>query len=603
MANIYVDVISGNDTTGDGTASLPYLTIEKAMAVGVEGVDEIRMAKTPDPTQVSATFTFTCNSKTITANADVTGDFAVGDYIAAPDFIGNGTNAYFMQRITAISYVAPTTTITTDINFYNGKDTYNTPAAATEITSYAKKINYTVIGSAGSVGMTITKDIPIVGGYTLATETRDSATYVTSNNAYNSSSGQFFQLSDHLTMSYVNIVNEYQLTVTAAYKRMDLNNCSIYLYYRLSNTLRSSFEWNNVSLGSYANYAYFTLVQSGYNYVFNNCNLNVYNKSFHGDTNFTFSNCKLFDFAGVFTQGSMNQSTRNFDFTGSELWYCNYGIREANQLYLENLDFYLCNQCIRTRGGQGSVYINNCNFYGCSYGIYSNQTSGHTISNCTFDGCSYGFYQYDQYQYGANVVNCDFKNIVNYGIYPHVSSGGVKVINCTCDNTGLSSYKFIRRVTSSIQNMVPYYSTQGIDQYYYPDGTYYGKFDMVNDNIVHSSYPSVKVQNKSTQSRLKAPVPIATTYVSAGVGKTFKIYIKANVGWTGDIDFKFTLNGDIIKELTTVTETEMTTDWVEYTFNVAATDIPYKGALELCIVNNANTIPWYYDDVRVSNYS
>ena len=106
MATLYVDLISGNDTTGDGSAGTPYLTINKAVSIA-SGPHDIRVAKTTAYTSVAcagAGVGWTNNSVTVTTSADLRASIAAGDYIGKTTAAGNGAEAalnslvYFRDR-------------------------------------------------------------------------------------------------------------------------------------------------------------------------------------------------------------------------------------------------------------------------------------------------------------------------------------------------------------------------------------------------------------------------------------------------------------------------------------------------------------------------
>ena len=67
MTIVYCDWATGNDTTGDGSAGNPYKTITKA-STGLTGGDEVRVAKSPEPTALTGTLGFTNNSTAVTGS-------------------------------------------------------------------------------------------------------------------------------------------------------------------------------------------------------------------------------------------------------------------------------------------------------------------------------------------------------------------------------------------------------------------------------------------------------------------------------------------------------------------------------------------------------
>ena len=77
----YCDYAAGNDSTGDGSAGNPYKTITKA-STGLSGGDEVRCAKSPAPTALSGTLTFTDGSTSVATSVDLTAVLAAKDFIS-----------------------------------------------------------------------------------------------------------------------------------------------------------------------------------------------------------------------------------------------------------------------------------------------------------------------------------------------------------------------------------------------------------------------------------------------------------------------------------------------------------------------------------------
>ena len=105
MAIVYCSWATGDDTTGDGTAANPYKTITKA-STSRTASDEIRVAKSPDPTALTGTTAWTLNATTVTGVGTLfTTELAIGDFISAPDgqwyeviTIGSNTSATLYKK-------------------------------------------------------------------------------------------------------------------------------------------------------------------------------------------------------------------------------------------------------------------------------------------------------------------------------------------------------------------------------------------------------------------------------------------------------------------------------------------------------------------------
>ena len=110
MAIIYCSWATGNDTTGTGTAANPYKTITKASTSRAAG-DEVRVAKSPDPTALTGTTAWTLDGTTVTGTGTLfTTELAIGDFISAPDgqwyeviTIGSNTSATLYKKYPSAS--------------------------------------------------------------------------------------------------------------------------------------------------------------------------------------------------------------------------------------------------------------------------------------------------------------------------------------------------------------------------------------------------------------------------------------------------------------------------------------------------------------------
>lgn len=80
MATIHTNYLTGNDTTGDGSASLPYKSIYKAAQV-VASNDLIKVAG-GQFVQLAGTVATTARATTFSTSADLTGSLAIKDIIA-----------------------------------------------------------------------------------------------------------------------------------------------------------------------------------------------------------------------------------------------------------------------------------------------------------------------------------------------------------------------------------------------------------------------------------------------------------------------------------------------------------------------------------------
>lgn len=117
MANFYVNLIDGNDTTGNGTIATPWKTISKA--TGISGArtigDAVYVTKTPGSITLVGTGTAKNDVTTITTTADYTASLAVKDVISV------NADGFPWAVITAIT--ATTITVSQNLWFDPGTDT------------------------------------------------------------------------------------------------------------------------------------------------------------------------------------------------------------------------------------------------------------------------------------------------------------------------------------------------------------------------------------------------------------------------------------------------------------------------------------------------
>ena len=161
----YCSWATGNDTTGSGTAASPYKTIDKA-STGLTGGDEVRVAKSPEPTNLTGTLSFTNNSTAVTGSGT-----AFNTQLAAGDFIKGG-DGYWWEVVKITSNTAATL--------------YKAYSGATQSGVASQKLGVTDTGAAASITTqvqvvsssgTSSANLKISGGWDLTTETQTGQTF------------------------------------------------------------------------------------------------------------------------------------------------------------------------------------------------------------------------------------------------------------------------------------------------------------------------------------------------------------------------------------------------------------------------------------------
>jgi len=156
MSNIYVDPQSGDDTTGDGSAALPYKTINKA-TTGLSGGDEVRVKASSANTSLTGTLAFTDGSSSVTGSGTLfTTEAGAGSYILGPDGMYYRVNSVSSNEALTLTWQ------------YRGDTASGVSSEKLSFLSLAASTWNGTVNSSGSLG----SNILITGGWDLATETK-----------------------------------------------------------------------------------------------------------------------------------------------------------------------------------------------------------------------------------------------------------------------------------------------------------------------------------------------------------------------------------------------------------------------------------------------
>lgn len=168
MTIVYCDFVNGDDDTGDGSAENPYKTIDVASA-GLVGGDEIRCAKSPVPSSLSGSLTWTNGSSSVGTSQDLTGILAARDFIRKASL--NAADYDIWWEISSIT----STTITLVQTFRGYTETCSSLKLGTTDTGTATA-DQDVQGP-GTDGSSRDSKIAITGGWDLSTETQTGETW------------------------------------------------------------------------------------------------------------------------------------------------------------------------------------------------------------------------------------------------------------------------------------------------------------------------------------------------------------------------------------------------------------------------------------------
>ena len=166
MAYKYCDWTNGNDLSGDGTAILPYKSIQKA-STGLTGGDVVRVAKSPDHVALSGTLTFVDGSASVATSVDLTGELAIND------LVGKNSDDMCWWRVSDRN--ASSITLST---VYSGTsqgavsaykmNAHNMGTAATQ---------YVALDIISVNGVSRTNRLKVSGGWDLSTETQNGESF------------------------------------------------------------------------------------------------------------------------------------------------------------------------------------------------------------------------------------------------------------------------------------------------------------------------------------------------------------------------------------------------------------------------------------------
>ena len=489
MAIVYCSWATGDDTNGTGTAANPYKTITKASTSRTAG-DEVRVAKSPDPTALTGTTAWTLNGTTVTGTDTLfTTELAIGDFISAPDggwyeviTIGSDTSATLKAKYPSASasgHASQKLGVT---------DTGPAAASTTQIQ---------VVSSSGNSS----NFLYISGGWDLSTQTQTGQTW-------------FRQM--HGTFS---TRNGYGLYMTGkSYTNLDKLNFLRYsygIYYSGSNnnTITSatcnSNNSNGISYGSSSN----NTITSA------TCNSNSYGIYYSGSNNnntITSATCNSNNTSGIYYGSSSSNNT----ITSATCNSNSYGI------------YYYS-------GNNNTITSATCNS-NSNYGIYyTSSSNNNTITSaiCNSNNDSGIFYSSSSNN-TITSATCNSNN--QYGIYYNGSSNNAIYVLSTTGNTTAGIY-------ANNANNICHSATIAESTKVATGTTYYANTRQYINNLggysyVYSNYATANSQNASAGGTGKEwklaitgaargtnypfYIPIARVAVASSGKVTVKVYFK-----------------------------------------------------------------------------
>jgi len=320
MAIVYCSWATGDDTNGTGTAANPYKTITKASTSRTAG-DEVRVAKSPDPTALTGTTAWTLNGTTVTGTGTLfTTELAIGDFISAPDggwyeviAIGSNTSATLYQKYPSASA--------------SGHSSQKLGVTDTGVAA-SSSTQVQVVNSNGNSSAFLY----ISGGWDLSTETQTGQTWFrqmhgTFNNRYGY--GLYLSSKSYVSLDKLNFLRyNYGIyyysssnnnTITSATCNSN-NNSGIYYYSSSNNNTITSATCNsNGSYGIYYNSSSNNTITSA------TCNSNssygIYYNSNSNNNTITSATCNSNNNSGIYYYSSSSNNTITSATCNSNSYY------------------------------------------------------------------------------------------------------------------------------------------------------------------------------------------------------------------------------------------------------------------------------------------
>jgi len=555
MTIAYCDYITGNDTTGDGTYTLPYKTIDKA-STGLTGGDEVRVAASPAAVDISgtATLTFTLNSTTVTASANIFVDAVTANEndtsVRLGDFI-KGADGNWWEVITWVS-----NTQATLYQRYSGGTTSGVNSYKLRVTSTgAAASSSTVVQRSLVSGTSAANMLKISGGWTLATQTQDGQTYFRQlHGTFATRNGSGFQLDkNYIEIERLHFFRYY---------------LGLYLYIVDSNTITSPICNSSGKQGIY-------LASSCFNNTITSptCNSNgdmgLYLSGASKNT-ITSPTCSSNAFYGIWIVGGSNNNT-----VTSPICYSNtyYGISLSN-------------------GNNNTITSPICN--NNDRGIYLTSSGFNTIITPACNGNSISGIYFTSWANSNTIISPICNNNILYGIYIASNCRSNTVIKYSGTGNGTQDiYVFPSTVDYHefpLCSFQRYQLTSGENRSYFNYGITY------RDTANARSGECLKYECTSASLYSSHSFFFAT---ESGYDSTLTAYIKKSATFDGDVQGSIYFLGEKITGWTAITPTANDT-YEQKSLVASAANIIEAGVLELRIKVRGTAGNVYVDDLGVS---
>ena len=259
----YCDFINGNDSTGDGSYGNPYKTIDKG-STGLTGGDEVRCAKSTDPTALTGTISFTKGSASIVGTSTLfTTELSIGDFI-----LGGDSGWYEVITLTDATHA-------TLYQIYPGTTQSGVSSQKLGVTSTgAAASSSTAVQTVSVSGTSLASRLTISGGWDLSSQTQTGITFFrqlhgTFANRYGR--GLYFSSKSYVSISNIGFLrydtgiyysSSNNNTATSCTCNSNSNYGIYYYYYSNNNTASSCTCNSNTTNSIYSDTSLFNVINN-----------------------------------------------------------------------------------------------------------------------------------------------------------------------------------------------------------------------------------------------------------------------------------------------------------------------------------------------------
>lgn len=343
----------------DGTASKPFKTITDASR-GLTGGDEVRVAKSPDPTDLTGTLDFTLGSTTVTGTGT-----SFTTELAANDFI-KGADGFWYEVVSITS-----DTQLTLYKAYAGDNASGVSSQKLGITSTGTASSSTEhVQEVMSAGSSSASRLKISGGWDLSTETQTGQTYFRQAGSSRNGYGLYISAKSYLEIEKVSFLRYYYGISTSGtcnyikYETIFVGGIGTYGIEQ--STASTNWEMNNIDAVCVNNNS---IRLPGSNHTVSNINIRSSGNFYISTDKSSFSDC-------VLRRAYLNLSGDKNSFSSLTIEHAGYdGLYISGSHHNYFIDLTVSNSGVGNHGiylynSRCNTFVNlTCNNNG-GYGIY-----------------------------------------------------------------------------------------------------------------------------------------------------------------------------------------------------------------------------------------